>query len=178
MITMDMKELLQKRRSIRKYAGTPIEKEKVEQLIRAALLSPTSRNTRAWEFILVEDQEVLAKLSLAKVGAQPLKGAALGIAVCADPQKSDVWVEDTSIATIILQLQAQDLGLGSCWIQIRERSYQDGTPAGAYVKKLLGIPDQLQVESIVALGYPAETRGEHTEDELLREKIHWHTYKG
>ena len=178
MITMDMKELLQKRRSIRKYADTPIEKEKVAQLIRAALLSPTSRNTRAWEFILVEDQEVLAKLSLAKVGAQPLKGAALGIVVCADPEKSDVWVEDTSIATIILQLQAQDLGLGSCWIQIRERNYQDGTPAGEYVKKLLDIPDHLQVESIVALGYPAETRQEPAEDELLREKIHWHTYKG
>ncbi|SHN64406.1 nitroreductase family protein [Desulfitobacterium chlororespirans] len=175
---MDMKELLQKRRSIRKYADTPIEKEKVAQLIRAALLSPTSRNTRAWEFILVEDQEVLAKLSLAKVGAQPLKGAALGIVVCADPQKSDVWVEDTSIATIILQLQAQDLGLGSCWVQIRKRNYQDGTPAGEYVKKLLDIPGHLQVESIVALGYPAETRQEPAEDELRREKIHWHTYKG
>lgn len=174
---MDMKDLLRQRRSIRKYTSTPIEKETVDQLIRAALLSPTSRNARPWEFILVEDQEILEELSVAKVGAQPLKGAALGIVVCADPQKSDVWVEDTSIATIILQLQAQDLGLGSCWIQIRERNHQDGTPAEEYVKKLLGIPENLQVESIVSLGYPAETRREHSGDELLMERIHRNTYE-
>lgn len=174
---MDMKELLQQRRSIRKYTSTPIEKGKVDQLIRAALLSPTSRNSRAWEFILVEDQGILEKLSVAKVGAQPLKGAALGIVVCADPQKSDVWIEDTSIATIILQLQAQDLGLGSCWIQIRERQFKDDTPAGEYVKRLLGIPENLQVESIVALGYPAEMRREHSDDELLMDKIHRNTYE-
>ncbi|MEL1135649.1 nitroreductase family protein [Desulfitobacterium sp. THU1] len=173
---MAIKDLLQRRRSIRKYTDTPIEKEKVDQLIRAALLSPTSRNGRPWEFILVEDQELLEQLAAAKVGAQLLKGATLGIVVCADSQKSDVWVEDISIATILIQLQAQDLGLGSCWIQIRERNYQDGTPAGEYVKKLLGIPEHLQVGTIIALGYPAETRPDHTSDELLMEKIHRNTY--
>jgi len=175
---MDMKGLLQKRRSIRKYTNSPIEKEKIDQLVRAALLSPTSRNLRPWEFIFVEDREMLEKLAKAKPGAEPLKGAALGIVVCADPQKCDVWVEDASIATIILQLQAQDLGLGSCWIQIRERYHQKGISAGEYVKELLGIPEHLQVESIVSLGYPAESRPEHTDKELLMEKIHWHRYKG
>lgn len=126
---------------------------------------------------MVEDQELLEKLSVAKVGAQSLKGATLGIVVCADPQKSDVWVEDTSIASIMIQMQAQDLGLGSCWIQIRERNYQDGISAGDYLKKLLGIPEHLQVGSIISLGYPAETRPEHTDDELLLEKIHRNTYK-
>ncbi|MGE4272209.1 MAG: nitroreductase family protein [Desulfitobacterium sp.] len=173
---MAIKDFLQKRRSIRKYTNIPIEKEKVDQLIRSALLSPTSRNGRPWEFILVEDRDLLERLSRAKAGAQFLKEATLGIVVCADSQKSDVWVEDISIATILIQLQAQDLGLGSCWIQIRERNYQDGTPAGEYVKKLLGIPEHLQVGTIIALGYPAETRPEHLDGELQMEKIHRDTY--
>lgn len=175
---MDMQELLRKRRSIRKYTDNPIEKEKIDLLVRAVLLSPTSRNSRPWEFIMVEDRELLEKLSQAKAGAQSLKEATLGIVICADPQKSDVWVEDTAIATIVLQLQAQDLGLGSCWIQIRERKYQEGTPAGEYVKKLLGIPENLEVESIVSLGYPAEMRPEHKDDELLMDRVHWNDFQG
>lgn len=171
-----MKELLQKRRSIRKYTDAPIEQEKVDQLIRAALLSPTSRNSRPWEFIFVDDKELLGKLAQSKVGAQPLANCVLGIVVCADPQKSDVWIEDASIATILLQLQAQDLGLGSCWIQIRERMYKEGVTAEEYVKELLGIPEHLKVLSIVSVGYPAEKRPEHTDDELLKERIRWNSF--
>ena len=171
-----MKDLLIKRRSIRKYTDTPIESEKVEQLIRAGLLSPTSQNRKAWEFIIVDDKEALGKLSQAKPGAQALKGATLGIVVLADPQRSDVWVEDASIATILLQLTAQSLGLGSCWIQIRERNYKEGITAEHYVREVLGIPESLKVESIVSLGYPAETRPQHTEDELLKDKIHWNVF--
>lgn len=171
-----MRDMLLKRRSIRKYTDAPIEKEKVEQLIQAGLLSPTSRNSRAWEFIIVDNPKVLGKLSEAKFGAQALKGAALGIVVLADPQKSDVWIEDTSIATIILQLTAQSLGLGSCWIQIRERMYKEGITAEQYVRDILEIPENLQVEAIVSLGYPAGTRAEHTEEELLWDKIHWNVF--
>jgi nitroreductase len=171
-----MKDMLIKRRSIRRYTDAPIEKEKVEQLISAALLSPTSKNSRAWEFIVVDDSEVLEKLSVAKVGAQPLKGAAMGIVVLADPNQSDVWVEDTSIATIILQLTAQSLGLGSAWVQIRERNYKDGITSEQYVREVLGIPDTLNVESIVSLGYPNEDRKPHKEDELLWNKVHRNSF--
>ena len=171
-----MLDKLLKRRSIRRYTDKPIEKEKLDQLLRAALLSPTSRNTRAWEFIVVEDQELLAKLAVSKVGAQPLKGAALGIVVLANPEKSDVWVEDTSIVTIILQLTAQSLGLGSCWIQIRERMYKERVTAEEYVREVLEIPASLKVESIVSFGYPNETRPLHTEDELLWDKVHYFKY--
>lgn len=171
-----MKDLLIKRRSIRKYTDAPIEKDKVEQLISAALLAPTSRNTRAWEFIVVDNPELLEKLSIAKQGAQALKGAAMGIVVLANPQTSDVWIEDSSIATTILLLTAQSLGLGACWIQIRERMHKEGISAGEYVREILGIPENLQVETIVALGYPVETRPEHREDELLQNKVHWNTF--
>lgn len=171
-----MQDLLMKRRSIRRYTDKPVEKEKIDQLIRAALLAPTSRNSRAWEYIVVEDKKLLEKLALSKAGAQPLKGAALGIVVLANPEKSDVWVEDTSIATIILQLTAQSLGLGSCWVQIRERMYKEGITAEEYVREILGIPDSLKVESIVSIGYPDEARSLHTDDELLWGKIYHNSY--
>lgn len=171
-----MKDILMNRRSIRKYKNSPIEEEKVEQLIQAALLSPTSRNTRAWEFIVVDQLEILEKLAVAKPGAQALKGAALGIVVLADPQKSDVWIEDTSIATTILLLTAQSLELGACWIQIRERFYKEGIPAEDYVKEVLEIPKNLRVEAIVSLGYPDESRPPHSEGDLLRDRIHYNGF--
>jgi len=171
-----MLDLLMKRRSIRKYKPEGIEKEKVDQLLKAALLSPTSRNTRAWEYILVTDKDKLEKLSHAKPGAHALKNAPLGIAIIADPEKSDVWVEDTTIAAILIQMTAESLGLGSCWIQIRERFHNKETPSDEYVRGILNIPENMEVEMIVSLGYPDETRAPHTEDEFDYSKIHYEEY--
>jgi nitroreductase len=76
--------------------------------------------------------------------------------VCADAGKSDTWIEDCSIASILLQLTAQSLGLGSCWVQIRGRDHADGTPAEEHIRKLLGLRENLAVESIMSIRYPAE----------------------
>ena len=104
--------LVQKRRSIRQYLEKPVEKEKIELLIEAALRSPSSRGFNPWEFIVLTDRDLLAKLSKAKPhGASFLKNAPLGIVVCADPEKCDVWVEDASIASIFLHLAAESLEL-------------------------------------------------------------------
>jgi nitroreductase len=116
-------ELLKKRRSIRKYTDKKVEKEKVLNLIQGALLSPSSRGLRPWEFIVVEDTDLLEKLSFSKPGAAFLKNSQLGIVILGNPDKSDVWIEDTSIATTIIHLLSEALELGSCWIQIRERKY-------------------------------------------------------
>ena len=79
-------DLLKKRRSIRRFTDHPIEKEKIDGLMKAALLSPSSRGIRPWEFVVVDDRETLTALSQCKPhGASFLKSAALGIAVVADP---------------------------------------------------------------------------------------------
>ena len=114
-----MLNLLYKRRSIRKYKTTKLDSGTVQLLIKAALLSPSSRGFQPWQFVVVDDIEVLSLLASSKKGAGFLKDAALGIVILADPTKSDVWVEDASIAATILHLTAESLGLGSCWIQIR-----------------------------------------------------------
>lgn len=172
-----MIELLRARRSIRKHTDKAIGPDKIEILKEAVLRSPSSRNIDPWEFIFVTDLELLVKLSRSKPhGAKFLEGAALGIVVCADSSKSDVWVEDCSIASILVQMVAQSVGLGSCWIQIRKRMFDDTTTSGEYIKRLLNMPEQVEVESIVAIGYPAEEREPLPKDALEYDKIHINGY--
>lgn len=169
-----MLDLLRKRRSVRTYQNKPIEQELIELLKEAAVRSPTSRNFRPWRFIFVTDKTKLAALSRAKPsGSSFLKGAGLGVVVCADEHESDVWIEDCSIASILLQLTGQSLGLGSCWIQIRNRMHDDDTKTSAeeYVKDLLELPANFKVESIIAFGYPDEEKPPIPKEQLEYNKI-------
>lgn len=169
---MEIMELLRARRSVRKYTGRAIEPEKIELLKEAALRSPTSRNKHSWEFIFVDDRELLEKLSLSKPhGAAFLQHAALGIVVCADGEMSDVWTEDCSIASILVQMVAQSMGLGSCWIQIRNRMFGEQTTSEEHVRKLLRMPGNIRVESIIATGYPAEEKEPISHHDLDYSKI-------
>lgn len=165
-------DLIRKRRSIRKYASKPIEDEKIRLLVEAFLRAPTSMGKNPWEFVVVTDRELLAKLSTAKPhGAGFLKNAPVGIVVCADPQVSDVWVEDASIASTFIHLAAASSGLGSCWIQIRERPHDDTQSADSYIAGLLGLPAHLNVLSIIAVGYPDESKAGHAAEKLNYEKV-------
>jgi nitroreductase len=170
-------DLITNRRSIRRFTADKVEAEKTELLKEAALRAPSSRGVNPWEFIFITDRNLLANLSAAKPhGSTFLKDAPLGAVVCADPQKSDVWVEDASIATIFIQLAAASLDLGSCWIQIRERMHDDNQTAEAYIANLLDIPSHLKVESMIAIGYPAERKPPHTKEELQNEKVYLNQY--
>ncbi|MBF0303578.1 MAG: nitroreductase family protein [Desulfamplus sp.] len=170
--------LIEKRRSIRKFKSMPIEKQKIDKLIEAALRSPSSRGFNPWRFIVVDRPELLESLSKAKPhGSSFLKDAPIGFVVCADENKTDVWVEDSSIATIFIQLAAQALGLGSCWIQIRNREHDQNMSAESYIKNLLGIPDNFKVESMIAIGYPDEDKKSHSKESLEMEKVFWNGFK-
>jgi len=169
--------LIQKRRSIRKYQKKPIESEKIQTLIEAALRSPSSMGYNPWEFLVVDDPNVLDKLSNAKPqGSAFIKNAPLGIVVCADPERSSVWVEDASIACIFIQLTAESLGLGSCWIQIRDRMHDQKTPAETYIADVLSIPKKLKVEAMIAIGYPDEQKAPRPKEDLQYGKIHQNLY--
>jgi len=172
-----MIELLRARRSIRRYTDRPIELEKVDLLKEAALRSPSSRNIDPWEFIFIDDRELLAELAKCKPhGAEFLEDAALGIVVCGDGRESDTWIEDCSIASILVQMVAQSIGLGSCWIQVRSRMFDDQTTSERYIQGLLRIPEHIKVQSIIALGYPAETREPLPAEELKHWKVRANTY--
>lgn len=169
----DFQQLIINRRSIRKFTEEPLTSEQVELIIKAGLMSPSSKSSNPWQFLLIEDKDMLEKLSLCKQHSSKLiAGAALAIVVLADPLTSDVWVEDASIASIMIQLQAEDLGLGSCWVQIRERLTVSGTSSDDYVRVLLDVPMQLQVLSIIAIGNKTQEKPPFDEDKLQWEKVH------
>ena len=102
----------------------------------------------------------------------------MAIVVTADPMASDVWIEDASIASIMIQLQAEDLGLGSCWVQLRERFTADGISSNEYVHEVLDLPLQLQALSIIAIGHKGMERKPFDESHLQWEKIHINKYGG
>lgn len=166
-------KLLRGRRSIRQFTGQPIEQEKIEALVESALRAPSSRGRNPWEIILVTAPHTLQRLAAAKQhGSAFLAGAAMAIVFAAETTKSDVWTEDCSIAAIIVQLMAEELGLGSCWVQIRLRSHSTEQSSEAYLKSLLGLPESHSVECIIAIGYPAEEKVGHLADELLFSQVH------
>jgi nitroreductase len=170
-------DLVRKRRSVRKYLERPVEKEKVEALVEVALRSPSSRGLNPWEFILVTDRGLLDRLARAKThGSSFLKDAPLGIVICADPGRSDVWVEDAAIATTLVHLAATSLDLGSCWIQIRGRRHDENKTSARYVAEVLDLPEDREVEAVVAVGYPAEVKPPHRREELQFERVFYDRY--
>lgn len=170
-------ELLKRRRSIRQYTEAPIDKEILKQLARAALMSPSSKSRTPWEFVIVQNKDMLQKLSECRPhGSALVAKAAACFVILADTAKTDVWVEDASIAAILLQLQAEDLGLGSCWVQVRTRDTENGTSANEYIKDLLDIPSNMEVLCMIALGYKNEERKGFDDNKLKMEKVHWDKY--
>lgn len=172
-----MIELLRSRRSIRKYKDKEIEPKKIEEILKCGLLAPSSRNRHPWEFIAVTDKEVLKTLSLCRGNSSVfIANAALAVVIAADPDKCDVWIEDCSIAAAIMQLSAHSLGLGSCWVQVRERFSANNEKAEELIKRTLNIPDSCHVECILAFGYPDEEKKAYEDKDLLYNKLHMEKY--
>lgn len=173
-----MLDLLQQRRSVRKFKRQPVEGEKVAQLSEALLRAPTSRNMQPGEFVLVDDPLILQQLASAKEhGTDFFATAPLAIVIAADPQISTVWIEDSSIAAIIVQLAAERLGLKSCWAQLRLREHNDDLSASEYVRRLVGLPEQIEVPIVIAIGYSAEDKMGHPRGSLSDKKIHYNQFK-
>ena len=171
-------DLLVNRRSIRKYTDQPVDPQDVKLIIEAALMSPSSKSVRPWQFVVVEDKAMLEKLGKCKPNyATSIANAPLAVVVTADITKSDAWIEDASIAALLMQLQAADLGLGSCWVEVRDRYGADGEPAEDYVREALGIPEEFGVLCIVSIGYKDEQRRPIDTEKLLWEKVHIGTWR-
>ena len=168
-----MIELLLKRRSCRDFKPQKIEAEKIEKLIQAALLGPTANNQKSCSFVMVEDPKMLEILSRAKKSGGIFLGqAALGFIVIGNTDITNAWVEDASIAAINIQLEAETLGLGSCWIQIRNRPHSDDLLATDFIKKHLDIPDNFEVLAMIAVGYKAAKSTSHTLEALDMTRMH------
>lgn len=173
----EFNSLLFHRHSIRKYKDTSVDGDTVKQILEAGLLAPSSKSGRPWQFVIVEDKAVLETLAKCKkAGARPISGAAFAIVICVDPEISDVFIEDASVAATMMQLQAAALGVGSCWIQIRNRYNAEDEPAQNLIKDTLGIPDKYQIVQVLTFGISDEQRRPVDPNKLLWEKVHIGTW--
>jgi nitroreductase len=144
---MDVFEALQKRKSIRNYEKKPVKKETLEKLLEAARGSPSANNLQPWHFIVVTEadkRKALAKGMYAKFLAQ----TPAVIVLCGDQKASPDWyIVDVALAGENMVLAATAEGLGTCWVG----SFEE--PA---VKQLLGVPEDLRVVAMLAVGYSSE----------------------
>ena len=170
-------ELARKRRSIKKFTSQAVEPEKVDVIIESALRASSGRAVRPWEFVVVTDKNILETLSVAKpVGAEFVKDAPVGVVICADPTKSNLWIEDCSIVAVSMQYAALSQGLGSRWCQIRGANFNDDKSSRDHIAELLDLPDNLDVECIIAVGYPDEEMVPYKKEELEFGKVNYNRY--
>ena len=138
---MELLEIMRHRRSIRNFTGEAVTEEQLNQVLEAGLLAASGKARYPWEFIVVRNKETLQKMVECRVGGSAsLNEADVAIVVVADPEKTDVWTEDCSIALANMLLMAENLGLGCCWVQGRLRDAKDGRSAEDFLRDLLGYP--------------------------------------
>lgn len=150
---MEFQALIQKRKSVRRYADKPIPQDMLDYILQAGDLAPTSRNLRPCTFHLVQDKETLRRLSKAKkAGAAFAADAGAAIVVAADSEKADTWIEDSSIALTYMMLAAEEQDLGCCWVQMHMRTSEDGRDAEENVREILGLTERFRIVGLLAIG--------------------------
>jgi len=161
---MNALEAIGKRRSVRKYTGEPIPRKDLEKIVDAGRLAATGSNQQPWDFIVVTDRAMVERL---KIAAEWMEKAAAIIAVVMDPS-SRWWIEDGSAAVENMLIASTALGYGSCWLEGYTLPHEEE------FKKLLGVPKEKRLLTLVPIGVPAEepTR----EKRSLQEVLHWERY--
>lgn len=166
-------DILQKRRSIRRYTGERIQDRYLREIIQAGLLSPSGKGACPWELIVVRDKGVLAQMSECRIGAaRMLANADAAIVVLGDSTKTDTIIEDCSIVMSNMHIMSDSLGIGSCWIQGRLREAADGRSTEDYLRDLLRFPESYKLEAVLSLGVPAAHPLPHSIESLDDSKIH------
>jgi nitroreductase len=158
---MDFLEVIEKRKSVRKYSEQPVERELLDAIVRVAQTAPSSRNSKSSAFMIVEDRDMLDALSVMRdYGSGLLKGAPAAIVVLGDETKTDLWVDNCAISATFIQLAVTSTDLVSCWVHCNGRPRLKDVPEGEraedYVRELLGLKEGLRPYCVVAIGYPQE----------------------
>jgi len=150
---MSVLKVIRERKSVRRYKPDPIPEEVLFRVLEAARLSPSGKNLQPWKFILVRDSSLKQKVAKASNRQDFMAEAPLIVVACGFPDDCysrmgnymKSWPVDVAIAMEHLILQAQEEGLGTCWIgAFEERD----------VKSILNIPDDVKVLALTPLGFP------------------------
>ncbi len=154
----ELLELIKKRHSCRNYSDKKVEEEKISQVIQAGIDAPTGMNRQETIFLALTDEKVisdLSRLNASIMGRQgdPFYGAKCVIVVLAKKQ-ARTYVYDGAIASAYMLLEAEALGLGSCWIHRAKESFS--TLEGKAILKRAGIDEDVEGISNIILGYEAK----------------------
>ena len=160
-----MIDIIKSRHSTRNYIKKEIERDILVNIVDCARLAPSANNSQMWEFIVVTDREKLYDISELTEHGKFLKQAAACIIVCSKDTK--YYLEDCSAATENILLAAESYGLGSCWIAADKHNYVEE------LKKMLKIPKDYKVVSLVSLGYPTQEEELRPVKRSLKDVLHW-----
>ena len=173
-----MIEAIAKRKSIRSFCDKPVAPEKVESLLRAAMRAPSGINGQPWEFVVVNDRQVLTAMQQLGGSWRPLQTAPLAIVVLEEDlpfriEKGLTWLnhQDLGACTENILLQVVEEGLGAVWMGVGP-----GTPSQAALGELLGLPQNVRPYSIIGIGYPAEDADLEVADRFEASRIHYNHY--
>lgn len=168
MVVIETIKVIKTRRSIRSYSDKKIDKKILGELIDCARLAPSANNQQPWEFVVVTEKETLAKIARAATYGSFIRDAAACIVVCGRKDNRHL-VEDCCIASQNIFIAAWSLGIGSCWVAGWKRTYNPE------IMELLGIPQEMEIVSILSLGYPAEKPEPHSKRKLS-DVLHWERF--
>ncbi|MBQ7028452.1 MAG: nitroreductase family protein [Ruminococcus sp.] len=163
-----MKEIFE-RISIRKYTDKPVESDKIQQILKAAMAAPSASNQQPWEFYVVSDKEKIRQLSLISPYAACAENAPLVIVPCYRTEGlrwSETVLLDLSAATENMLLEITSLGLGGVWLcaaPLEDRMSK--------TEDVLEIPENLRAFALIAVGYPSESRKQQNRFDQTR--IHY-----
>jgi nitroreductase len=168
-------ETIFRRRSIRKYTDQPVEPEKLDLLLQAAMAAPSAMNCKPWEFVIVTEPEKLAQFRKRLIFGD--RNAPAAIVVCGNPGLSTnpaarlFWVQDCSAATENILIAAVGLGLGTVWVGVH--------PVAKFIKivrEIVSIPKSVTPLCVIYVGYPVEAKPPRTQYDEHR--LHWQKYGG
>ena len=167
---MELKEVLLKRRSVRKFTDEAVAKEEIEELLHAAMSGPSACNKKPWEFYVITNEKVLAELKSASKFTK--FSSKVAIVVCGNLSRSlpmqlaEYWIQDCSAATENILLRATDLGLGAVWCGIHPQKR-----AVKKVQQMLGIDEKQIPLNIIFIGHPAENP--EARDQYEEKRVHY-----
>jgi nitroreductase len=164
--------IVHSRKSVRHYTGEPVDKTRIETLLKAAMAAPSARNEQPWAFLVITREETLASLARGLTHAKMLPEAGCGIVVCAEihgtppPGRKDLWPQDCAAATQNILLAAEAMKLGAVWTAVYP--YPDRE---SHVRKILDLPENCIPFCVIPVGYP--TGADMPKDKFNSSKIHW-----
>lgn len=177
MVENEFIKVMLRRRSCRKFTDQPVEKEKIDTLLHAAMAGPSAKDVRPWRFVVVDDRQILDHLADGLPYAKMLRTSPIAFVVCGDTTPftegkaiNDLWDQDCSIAAENIVLAAESLGLGAVWTAVYPYPERQNV-----VIPDLGLPENVLPLCVIPIGYP-ENPGAEPKQKFNPENIHYNKW--